>query len=143
MRTLGRPTTETTKARRDTPLAIDIPEPAGTLEIGGQPMVAIPVEAWERIVEELEDQAGALRARAILDSPEAEYVPLEEAEKDWFDNRIKAVRKEKGVTQKELARRLGVSQSRVSRLEDPDHRPTVRMYERVAKALGIGVAELI
>ncbi|MCH6568088.1 MAG: helix-turn-helix transcriptional regulator, partial [Nitrospinae bacterium] len=44
---------------------------------------------------------------------------------------------------KELAKRLRVSQSRISQIEDPDHRPSVRVYERAAKALGCEIEDLI
>ena len=134
------------KAEKEHPQAepmIDIPKPVGTLEMGGKPMVVIPLEVWESIIEEIEDMKGYLRAKAILDDPKSVFIPLEEAEKTWFDNNIKKVRKKKRVTQKELAKRLRVSQSRISQIEDPDHRPTSRVYERVAKALGCGVEDLI
>jgi DNA-binding XRE family transcriptional regulator/predicted RNase H-like HicB family nuclease len=42
-----------------------------------------------------------------------------------------------GLTQAELARRAGLSQPAVARLEDPDHNPTLDMLERVAAALGV------
>ncbi len=86
---------------------------------------------------------GYLRAKAILDDPKSVFIPLEEAAKDWIDNNIKKVRRKKRVTQKELAKRLRVSQSRISQIEDPDHRPSVRVYERVAKALGCEIEDLI
>ena len=42
-----------------------------------------------------------------------------------------------GLTQAELARRAGLSQPAVARLEDPDHNPKLDMLERVATALGV------
>jgi ribosome-binding protein aMBF1 (putative translation factor) len=44
--------------------------------------------------------------------------------------------KRAGLTQTELARRAGLSQPVVARLEDPDHNPTLDTLERVAAALG-------
>lgn len=50
---------------------------------------------------------------------------------------IRWARKRAGLTQAELARRAGLSQPAVARLEDPDHNPTLDMLERVATALGV------
>jgi HTH-type transcriptional regulator / antitoxin HipB len=49
---------------------------------------------------------------------------------------LRWARKRAGLTQAELARRAGLSQPAVARLEDPDYNPTVEMLERVATALG-------
>ena len=65
------------------------------------------------------------------------------AEKNWFDNNITKVRKRKKITQKELAKKMRVSQARVSRIENPDYRPSAGVYERAAKALGCGLTDLI
>jgi HTH-type transcriptional regulator / antitoxin HipB len=50
---------------------------------------------------------------------------------------LRWARKRAGLTQGELARRAGLSQPAVARLEDPDHNPTLDMLERVAAALGV------
>ncbi|MDV2480181.1 MAG: helix-turn-helix domain-containing protein [bacterium] len=140
---MGRSQTKGEKKYPEAGLLVDIPQPAGTLEIDGKPMVAIPLDAWESIIEEIEDMKGYLRSKAVLDDPKSVFIPLEEAEKNWFDNNIKKVRKRKKITQKEFAKRMRVSQARISRIENPDYRPSAGVYERAAKALGCGLNDLI
>jgi len=123
--------------------AFHIPDPAFTMEVEGNSMVAIPVEVWERIVEELEDSAAASQARAIMADARDPIIPLEEGRRELFDNHIKRVRKRKGLTQVQLAKKLGISQGRVSEIEHLDYRPTIKTYRRVAKALGVDITELI
>ena len=123
--------------------AFHIPDPAFTLEVEGESMVAIPVEVWERIVEELEDAAAALRAKAIMADASDPIISLEESRKELFDNHIKRVRKRKRMTQVQLAKKLGISQGRVSEIEHLDYRPTIKTYRRVAKALGVDITELL
>jgi DNA-binding XRE family transcriptional regulator/predicted RNase H-like HicB family nuclease len=50
---------------------------------------------------------------------------------------LRWARQEAGLTQAELARRAGISQQMISRLEDPDHNPTLETLEKVARALGV------
>jgi transcriptional regulator with XRE-family HTH domain len=50
---------------------------------------------------------------------------------------IAAARQTAGVSQAELARRLGVPAQSVSRLEHDVHSPSVRTLEKVAEALGM------
>lgn len=53
---------------------------------------------------------------------------------------IRMARKRAGVSQVELARRMGVTQQQVQRLEDPDRsNPTVTTLRAVAAALGVEV----
>jgi len=47
-----------------------------------------------------------------------------------------AIRARKGLTQKELAKRIGTKQSAVARLESGNYNPTLEFLQKTAKALG-------
>jgi HTH-type transcriptional regulator / antitoxin HipB len=57
-----------------------------------------------------------------------------------FAEQVRTLREQAGISQVELARRMGTSQSAVARLEAGGTMPTLDTLERVAAALG---AELV
>ncbi len=56
---------------------------------------------------------------------------------------ISECRKEKGLTQAQLAERLGVSDKSVSRWENGKTMPDMSLYEPLCKELGINISELL
>lgn len=50
---------------------------------------------------------------------------------------VRWARHDAGLSQAELAKRVGVSQQQIARLEHPDHNPTLDTLEKVAAALGV------
>jgi len=56
---------------------------------------------------------------------------------------IKAWRKYKGLSQTDLAEKLGITQAAVAKLECPDNSPRVDTMERVAAALSIEPEQLL
>ena len=56
--------------------------------------------------------------------------------------RIKELLKEKNVTQKELAKRMGVSEGTISTFMSGKFSPTLDTLQRIAEALDIDIAEL-
>ncbi len=55
--------------------------------------------------------------------------------RDYVANPVKAARIEAGLTQKELASRLGVSQAYIAKVETPSYKPTDKLVVRVRKAI--------
>lgn len=57
--------------------------------------------------------------------------------------RIRALRRARGVTLAELARRIGTQHQNVLRLEGGAHEPLLGTLVKVARALGVRVADLV
>lgn len=56
-------------------------------------------------------------------------------ERELISSMIKA-RNEAGITQKELAARTGIQQSNISRIEQGDYNPSVKLLQRIADGMG-------
>jgi HTH-type transcriptional regulator / antitoxin HipB len=50
---------------------------------------------------------------------------------------IKQIRKRKGLTQKELSQRMGISDSAVNKYESGKENPTLHTLRKIAAALGV------
>jgi DNA-binding XRE family transcriptional regulator len=80
---------------------------------------------------------------AKLDDPSTEWVPAEKVAMQIAGSWLAQARKKAGLTQKQLADRLGMPQSQISRIEKNPDRTTLRTMKRVAVALGVEVGELL
>ena len=60
-----------------------------------------------------------------------------------FNENLRRFRKEKGLTQKEMADRLGINMSTYSRYETGNREPYVPMVKKMADILGVTGDELI
>ncbi len=56
---------------------------------------------------------------------------------------LKQARLRRGLTQVELAEKVGVHKITISRLERGDRQPSMRMLQRLAKALSVPVTKLL
>ena len=59
------------------------------------------------------------------------------------DNRIKEIRKEKGITQAQLAKLLGVTQGAIQFWENGEREPTLKTLKDIAKVLNCEAWELL
>ncbi len=57
-------------------------------------------------------------------------------------NRLRVLRAEKGWTQEDLGKRLGVSRQAVNALETEKHDPSLDLAYRIAAAFGLTVEEI-
>ena len=107
---------------------------------GDQPThVLIPVKEFDRLRRAADVQALV----AKLQNPDEKWVDADEFGLQLAGNRILAARKARHLTQKQLADRLSVPQSQISRIERNPDRTTVRTLKRIARALGVDVSALV
>ncbi|MBR0445760.1 MAG: helix-turn-helix transcriptional regulator [Oscillospiraceae bacterium] len=59
-----------------------------------------------------------------------------------MQNRIEAIRKERGIRQEELAKLLGVSRQTISSLETGRYNPSIFLAYKVAKLFGMTIEEV-
>lgn len=60
----------------------------------------------------------------------------------FVSGRIRSLREQAGLTQVQLAKKSGLPQSHISRLENGEHSPSHVTLEKIANALGVPVSEL-
>lgn len=56
--------------------------------------------------------------------------------------RLKQLRKEAGLTQEELAKKVGLKKQNISRYENSHVEPNIRTAKRIADALGVSIEEM-
>ncbi|AFL83521.1 putative transcriptional regulator [Belliella baltica DSM 15883] len=63
--------------------------------------------------------------------------------KEKFGNRLKTLRKEKGLSQEELAEKSGLNRPYISGIEQGKRNVSLEVMEKLAEALGVGIEELV
>jgi len=64
--------------------------------------------------------------------------------RDWWRGTVLSkARKRANLTQAALAKKVRVHQVTIARLETGERRPSVRLLQRLVKALGVPVTELL
>ena len=64
---------------------------------------------------------------------------------DWirWGQHLQALRRQRGWSQAELARRVGVAKNTITRLEIGNRQPSVDLLERLARVLRVSLADLL
>lgn len=60
-----------------------------------------------------------------------------------FGQRLRKIRKEKGLKQGELAQKVGIKQTLISRYEKGHNQPTLERIEWLCRALEVSATELL
>jgi transcriptional regulator with XRE-family HTH domain len=55
--------------------------------------------------------------------------------------KLRTIRKKNGLTQAELARRVGVSRSYINKIENGEAKPSLALLERIASILGVSIKD--
>ena len=113
---------------------MSVPTEYQTIEHHGQPaFVLVPWEDFNRIRPLLEAEKARSTGipQAVVEAHVMREVPL-----------IRAWREELGLTQEDLAVRLGLSQAAVAKFEHPNAHPRGATLKKIALALGISVEQL-
>lgn len=74
--------------------------------------------------------------KVFKEDPKLQLAYLAELAQEPINTQLAVLRHRLGLTQEEVARRMHLRQSHVSRLERKDENPTAKMIARAAKALG-------
>ena len=59
-----------------------------------------------------------------------------------MNNRIEAIRKERGIRQEDFARSLGVSRQTISSLETGRYNPSILLAHKIAKYFGMRIEDV-
>lgn len=63
--------------------------------------------------------------------------------KEKFGQRVKTLRKEKGMSQEELAEKSGLNRPYISAIEQGKRNVSLEVMEKLAEAMGVGIVSLI
>jgi ribosome-binding protein aMBF1 (putative translation factor) len=105
----------------------------------GKRLVILEEAEYERLL----DAVDAAEARRILDDETDPVLDWSEACRELITNRIAEVRRTRDISQRDLAAKLEVQPSTLSRWEKKDANLTLETLRKIAKALGCSVVSLI
>jgi DNA-binding XRE family transcriptional regulator len=111
--------------------------------LGEERAVIVPLEAWEKLLEMLEDLEDAMLIDKVLADPDEEFVEHDEVCRSLGLSPLRYLRKQRAMTQGELAHKAGLSQSFIARVETNDKRLSAASRRKIAKALGVAEDKLV
>lgn len=114
------------------------------IEKEGKPEYAvIPYSEYERLLELAEELADQRAFDKSLDQDEETLSHEMVRRLVEGENPIRAWRRHRGLTQGELAKRVGRSQSFIAMVEKGDRQPAVPVLARIAQALDVDLDDLV
>jgi ribosome-binding protein aMBF1 (putative translation factor) len=116
------------------------PEPMYVVEEGRPAYVLVPIEEYEELVKSSMIKSASDK---LQNTPDEAWVDLDVFRLQLAGERIAAARKRAGLTQQQLAKKLHVPQSQISRIERNPDATTVRTLKKIARALNVDTAALV
>jgi ribosome-binding protein aMBF1 (putative translation factor) len=99
-------------------------------------------EAILEALEDAEDIAAARGAEAAVKAGESEYLPIEMIERLANEPTVKVWREHRGLSQRELAEKAGVSVSYLNEIEGGKKPGSVKTLKALAEAMGLALDDL-
>ena len=99
----------------------------------------VPIDEYEKLV--MADMARS--AVQKLEDPNVDWVDAGDLAAEFARDAIVEARKQAGLTQKQLGKKLGLPQSQISRIERHPDRTTVRTLRKMAKALNVNISSFL
>lgn len=78
-----------------------------------------------------------------IDINKLKQPPVEDFSELTFGDKLRAVREARGLSQKELSERIGVTPNYVSNYERNINVPNIQTLEWICKALGVSATDLL
>ena len=103
-------------------------------EKGKVKFVVLPIDLFENILDRLEDESDL---QAIREAKTEPLYDQKDAEEYIFMNPVKRERLDRGWTQQDLAKRLGVKQSTIAKWERKDAVYRKKTRQNLAKVFGL------
>lgn len=116
------------------------------IEHNGQRQYAIvPAELYAELVKKAEMLDGIKSVDSILDQDEDEDAISDDALQLLVtgESKLKVWREYRGLTQTDLSKQVGVSQSTIAQLESGKRAGTLVMFKKLAQALNVDLDDLV
>jgi DNA-binding XRE family transcriptional regulator len=115
------------------------PTGAQVVTVGDRNLVIMDEEEYDRLL----DVADAAEARRIKADAADPVLTWDQVKDRFLQNRVAEVRRSLGVSQRQLAKRMGVKPSTVSRWERKDANLTLSTIRKIARAMRADIHDLI
>ena len=119
-----------------------------TIELNGQKWVILPHQQYIDMIDDIEDYydlPNLAKIKERLDQGLEETYPASLVDEltNPDNSPVKVFRKYRGLTQKELADKVGVSLAQIKKIEGKDSDGSIKILKKIAKVLNVEPGELL